>query len=69
MKRNYISDCFSHCEQGRRHEFEGGWVNALKGGGGVWGVNTVKTLKFEKGGGDPHPPSSYGGAVSDCEPH
>jgi len=32
--------------QGRRHEFEGGEVNALKGGG----FNTVKTLKFEKGG-------------------
>jgi len=29
------------CSQGRRHEFEGGKV----------GVNTVKTFKFEKGGG------------------
>jgi len=36
--------------QGQLHEYEGGggWgvVNALEGG-----VNTVKTLKFEKGGG------------------
>jgi len=37
-------------KQGRLHEFEGGAVNALDGG---WGgeVNTVNTLKFEKGGG------------------
>jgi len=34
--------------QWRHHEFEnGGGVNALEGAG----VNTVKTLKFEKGGG------------------
>jgi len=31
---------------------EGGGVNALEG----WGVNTVKTLKFEKGGGCIYPP-------------
>jgi len=39
--------------QGRRHEFEdrgegGGGVNGLELGGGV---NTLKTLKFEKGRG------------------
>jgi len=36
--------------QGRYHEFKvggGGGVNALEGGR----VNTVKTVKFEKGGG------------------
>jgi len=33
--------------QGRRHKFEGWGVNALE----VGGVNTVKTLKYEKGGG------------------
>jgi len=33
-------------KEGRRHEFEGGGVNALEGGL----VNIVKTLKFEKGG-------------------
>jgi len=32
--------------QGRCHEFEGGGVNALE----VKEVNTVKKLKFEKGG-------------------
>jgi len=30
---------------------------------GRWGVNTVKTLKFEKGGGVHNPPSSYRGAT------
>jgi len=32
-----------------RHECEGGGVNALEGGWG--GGNTVKTVKFENGGG------------------
>jgi len=36
----------------------GGGVNALEG----WRVNTVKTLKFEKGGGC-KTPSSYGGGA------
>jgi len=45
-----------------------GSATNLKGGGNAleWGgVNTVETLKFEKGGGglDPSPPSSYGGAA------
>jgi len=40
----------------------GGGVNALEGEGG--GVNTGKTLKFEKGGGGSPPlPSSYGGTA------
>jgi len=44
------------------HEFEvgGGGVNALEGGGGV---NTVKTLEFDKFGVSHDPPSSYGGAT------
>jgi len=34
--------------KGRHHQFEGGGVDALEGGGGV---NIVKTLKFGKVGG------------------
>jgi len=46
--------------QGRCHEFEGGGVNALE----VKEVNTVKKLKFEKGGVCmTPPPSSYRGAA------
>jgi len=37
-------------KQERHHKFEGGGGNALEGVRGG-GVNTVKTLKFEKGGG------------------
>jgi len=48
--------------QGRRHQFEGaggGGVNALEG----VGVNTVKTLKFEKGAGCMTPPAPIGCAA------
>jgi len=58
----HISD-YAPQGQGRCHEFEGGGVNALEGGGRV---NTVKTLTFEKGKKcmtPPLPPSSCGGAA------
>jgi len=48
----------------RRHEFEGGGVNALSRL-----VYTVKTLKFEKGGGVmTPPPTSYGDVALDPIP-
>jgi len=48
-------------------ECKGGATNLKEGEGGQCigrcGVNTVKTLKFAKGGGAWPPPSSYGGAA------
>jgi len=41
--------------QGRGHEFEGRGVSALESG--KWGVNTVKTIKFEKVGWCMTPPA------------
>jgi len=53
------SRIYSSHGRGRPNEFEGGEVNALERGR----VNTVKTLKFENGGGGVHDtPSSNGGA-------
>jgi len=45
----FICDIAPH-KQGRRHDFEGGWgrgANVFKCGG----VNTLKTVNIEKGGG------------------
>jgi len=56
MSTNYCIDS----SQGRRHQFEGrGSMNWR------WGVNTAKTLKFEKCGGVHDPSRSYGGAAPD----
>jgi len=55
----YNSQCHYAQSQGRRQEFGGGGVNALK----VGGHPTVKTLKFEKVRGCMTLPSSYDGAA------